>query len=486
MIRTDVRRRVVELLGLALLLLPGCVTPASRLAGRLEEILTRLDRAGSIVAARVIELPSGRELYAHDADAPFTPASNMKVPVSAALLDTFGLEHTFKTYLALDGDDLWIIGAGDPAFGDPRLAKRTGSTATGVFDTWADALRARGISQVTGDLVYYDGALEAQWVHPTWGDSVLHWYGAAVSGLNFNDNCVEITVEPTTPGQPARYELLPRVQDATVINECITDANHAPTIAKLPGGNIYKLGGTCAKREELKSKPVEDPGAFTADALRTHLAARGINIAGRTRRAIEPLGGSTPPPPAKIIAVHETPLRDVLGRINTNSQNMFADAACKLSGQAFARQQGRTVPGSWADGSAAVHAFLNRNGVDDRALVVADGSGLSVENKVTARLMTDLFAVMHKRPDGAAFVDSLAKGGVNGTLEKRFSGFEGHVFAKTGTIGGVRSLSGYVHARSDQWLAFSIIYNRIPGEVEPYEALQDEAVKLLIEWPIVD
>jgi D-alanyl-D-alanine carboxypeptidase/D-alanyl-D-alanine-endopeptidase (penicillin-binding protein 4) len=98
-------------------------------------------------------------------------------------------------------------------------------------------------------------------------------------------------------------------------------------------------------------------------------------------------------------------------------------------------------------------------------------------------LLTDLFAVMLARPDGDAYVDSFAKGGVNGTLEQRFAGLAGHVFAKTGYIGGVRALSGYVKTYGGEWLTFSIIYNNIPGAVEPYEALQDEAVRLLVRWP---
>lgn len=471
------------LAAVALLWLTGCFGPDRRLAERLDPILTRLAHTGATVTARVVTVPRGRELYARDVDVPYTPASNLKVPVSAALLDTFGLAHTFKTYLAVDGDDLWIIGTGDPGLGDPRLAKRRGSTVTGVFDAWADALQQRGLTHIAGDLVYYDGALDAQWVHPTWGDDALHWYGAPVSGLNFNDNCVDITVMPGEPGGPAAWEVQPPVRNITVINECWTADTHAPTIEKLPGGNVYRLGGTCARREELKSKPVEDPGAFTADALRTHLEGRGIRVAGTIRRAAAPPGGTLPPPPARVVAVHETTLRDILGRINTNSQNMFAEAACKLTGQAWALRQGRRVPGSWADGSAAVHAFLRRNGIDDRGLVVADGSGLSEDNKLTARLLTDLFVVMYRRPDSAAFIDSLAKGGVNGTLEKRFAGYEGRVFAKTGLIGGVRALSGYVRTQRNEWLAFAIIYNRIPGDVKPYEELQDEAVKLLIRWP---
>ncbi len=472
-----------RLAALALLCLTGCLGPDRRLTERLDPILTRLEHTGATVTARVVAVPCGRELYARDADVPYTPASNLKVPVSAALLDTFGLAHTFKTYLVVDGDDLWIIGTGDPGLGDPRLAQRRGSTVTGVFDLWADALRQRGLTHIAGDLVYYDGALDAQWRHPSWGDDVLHWYGAPVSGLNFNDNCVDITVAPGPPGAPALYEVVPPVQNITIINDCRTADTHAPTIEKLPGGNIYRLGGTCARRAELKSKPVEDPGAFTADALRTHLAGRGILIAGHTRRAVAPPGGRLPPPPEIVVAVHETPLRDILDRINTNSQNMFADAACKLTGQAWALRQGRDVPGSWADGAEAVRAFLRRHGIDDRGLVVADGSGLSVDNRLTARLLTDLFAVLHRRPDGAAFRASLAEGGVKGTLALRFVGQEGRVFAKTGLIGGVRALSGYVRTQRDEWLAFAIIYNRIPGDVKPYEALQDEAVQLLIRWP---
>jgi len=478
-------RRLGLGLFVALLVSAGCATPQQRLTRRLDEVLNRLSDSGAVVAARVVTLPEGRELYARNADVPFTPASNLKIPVSAAGLDTFGADYTFKTYLALVGDDLWLIGTGDPGLGDPRLAKWRGETPTAVFDRWVRALEKRGVQTIAGHLYYYDGALDEQWIHPTWGESVLHWYGAPVSGLNFNDNCVDITVYPTEPGQPAGYTVMPPVQNATVINECVTSAEHAPTIEKLPGGNIYRLGGTCAKREELKSKPVDDSGAFTADALRTHLAARGITIAGETRRAAAPPGGMLPPPADAIVAVHETPVRDILSRINTNSQNMFADAFCKLTGQEYAARQNRTVPGSWSDGSAAIHAFLKRSGIDDSGLVVADGSGLSVDNRVTARLLTDLFALMLKRPDGPVFVDSLAKGGVNGTLEKRFAGLAGHVFAKTGYIEGVRALSGYVRTRRNEWLTFAIIYNRIPGAVEPYEALQDEAVRLLVEWPNV-
>ena len=152
------------------------------------------------MTARVVELPSGRELYARDVDVPYTPASNMKVPVSAAGLDMFGGDHVFMTYLAIDGDDLWVIGTGDPGIGDPRLARARGELPTAVFDAWADALVDRGVTHIPGNLYYFEGLLDDELTHPTWGDDVLHWYGAPVTGLNFNDNCVDFTIHPQGGG----------------------------------------------------------------------------------------------------------------------------------------------------------------------------------------------------------------------------------------------------------------------------------------------
>ncbi len=479
------------LLVLVLAAVAGCITPYAgqdrALAARLDEILTRLDDTGATVTARVVDLESGYELYARDIDVPFTPASNMKLPVSAAGLDRFGAEHTFKTYLAIDGDDLWVIGSGDPGIGDERLAKRRGSTAVGVFDEWTDKLKELGIRRIEGDLYFYDGSLDDEWVHSSWVSAdLLHWYATPTTGLNFNDNCVDITVFPTETGQPVRYEVMPPVQDIVVINECVTAEEHDPNIAKLPEGNVYRLYGTCNKEVGLKSKPVVDPGVFFCDALRTHLASRGIAIGGEIRRAEQPLGGRAVPPDEKIVAMHETNVRDIIGRINTNSQNFFAEALCKLTGQAYAATRGRQVSGSWADGELAMRDFLQRNGIDDSRFVVADGSGLSHVNKITSRMLTDIFIAMYARPDRAVFIDSLAKGGVDGTLKKRYAGLTGHVFAKTGYIESVRSLSGYVKTHEGKWLTFSILYNNIPGSVKPYEALQDEAVKLLVNWSDLD
>ena len=91
----------------------------------------------------------------------------MKTCVTATL-DRFGPEHTFDTYLAMDGDDLWVIGTGDPSLGDPKIAKKKGESQLAAFDRWAEALKAKGVTEVKGKLYYYDGAFESQTVNPSW------------------------------------------------------------------------------------------------------------------------------------------------------------------------------------------------------------------------------------------------------------------------------------------------------------------------------
>lgn len=458
------------------------------LTGRLHAALHKLDKTGAIVSARVIDLGTGHELFAERIDEPFTPASNMKLPVSAAALDRFGPDHQLKTYLALDGDDLWLIGTGDPSVGDGKLTAGRKEKPTTVLDQWADALKSRGVTRVKGNLYFYDGAFEDLRVHPTWSRGYLtDWYAAPVSGLNFNDNCVDVTLRPAAgaaAGQPAQFDLTPPADKVVkVVNQATTGPGREPTIDRDAKADVFTVKGSVAGKKELESRCVTDPGLFFADALRTNLAAHGIAVDGETKRADKPLGGHLEPPADKVVATYSTPLTDVLWRINKSSQNLFAEAMCKYQGRAYAIENGQPdARGSWENGSAAVKAFLRRQGIDDSKYVILDGSGLSKGDRVTTRGHSDLLAAMFKHKYADAFRNSLAAAGKDGTIGKRMPDLAGKVFAKTGYIGGVRALSGYAQTRQGKWLAFSIIYNKIPGPVKPYEELQDEAVRALVDW----
>jgi D-alanyl-D-alanine carboxypeptidase/D-alanyl-D-alanine-endopeptidase (penicillin-binding protein 4) len=485
--KTEHRRRrawSIAVIAMCLVWLAGCagqnqVAPLGQdqqLAAQLDAVLNRRAESGAVYTARVIDLSDARELYARDIDKPFIPASNLKLFVSSAALDRFGPDHAFATYLKFDGKNLWLIGSGDPGAGDPRIAAARGEKPTTMFDRWAAALKSRGITSVPGNLYYYDAALDGQWTHPSWSRSFLvDWYAAPVSGLNFNDNCVDVKIRPTTPGEPVAWEVMPPVRRIRIINESVTGTDrHEPEITREQNASVFRLKGPATRPVELESKPVTDPGAFFADALRTHLESNGILIVGMTERATAP--AELLSEGFGVVAVHETKLSDILWRVNKNSQNLFAEALCKLLG--WTEFQGA----SWEAGAGAVNAFLKRSGIDASGVRVVDGSGLSRENRVTSRAITELLTVMNRHKYADGFRNSLAVAGRDGTIRSRMKDIEGRVLAKTGYIGGVRSLSGYVQTRAGKWLAFSIIYNNIPGDVKPYEALQDEACRVMVDW----
>lgn len=471
-------RRLTALVLLAVL--AGCSSRAATrqaptLEQRLDAALNRNASTGASFSARVIDLRTASEIYSRSADRPMIPASNMKLFTTAAALDFLGADYRFKTYLALDGDELWVIGTGDPATGDPRMAKAAGKKPTAIFDEWADAIKKRGVSRIAA-VSYYDRALDEHWVQPLWNRSFLvDWYAAPVSGLNFNDNCVDIKVTP-----PGKLEVMPPTQGVRINNELIANGKAPPSIDRAANANVYTITGAATRPTDLESKPVTDPGAFFVDAMRTHLASRGLEISGPSRRAgsFDRSLLSSP----KLVAVHETSMKDLLFRLNKNSQNLFAEALCKILGRAFEAAQGHDVPGSWEAGGRAVGAFFAKYAIPPNGFRLVDGSGLARENRITARIATDTLSVMFHHPSGELYRQSLSVAGQDGTLAKRMIDLKGRVFAKTGYIGGVRTLSGYIQTRSGRWLCFSFLFNQVPGPVKAFEDLQDEAVHVLYEY----
>jgi len=368
------------------------------------------------------------------------------------------------------------------------------------------ALRKRGINHVRGQIRFYDGALESQRIHPSWSKSFAgDWYAAPVSGLNFNDNCVDVKVTPGKPGQPVSLTVVPATTLNQFVNNCTSadprsvpvgaaasagDGEEAktkdqPDIKRDPDANLFRITGAATQPTDLPSTSVTDPGAFFADALRTHLISRGIPVDGGIERAEKPLGGKLIPPTSKIVAVHESKMSDVMWRINKSSQNLFAEAMCKMLGREWSKKTTHTdVPGSWSSGGEAVKAFLTRNGIDTSKYVIVDGSGLSRENRVTVRIISDVLVTMNKSPNRDAFRASLSVAGKDGTLKNRLKDLPPNtMIGKTGYIGSVRSLSGFVKTRSGDELVISIIYNGFKGSVKPYEELQDEVVRTLVDWP---
>lgn len=457
-------------LAAVLLLLSTTAAMADTLEERLDAILNRHD-TDAIYSARVIRLSDGKELYARGIDRPMIPASNMKLPVSSAALDHFGSGATFKTYLGMSADDLVVVGTGDPGLGDPRIAEWHDEDRMAVFDRWAEALKEKGVTQVKGDLIYDDHALPKPWVHPTWdSDDLVYWYAAPVSGLTFNDNCIDVTARPGEMGGKPELEVIPATTDTVhIVNlgRTTQESGERLEFERTPNATVFALTGDVHTNREINSRPVTDPGAFFADVLRTRLKEKGLTITGKTRRAEQAIN----PDSVELVATHESKMPDLLKRINTNSQNLFAEAFSKLLGKAVIGEA------TWEAGDEAVKKFMEANDIDPTRFKGADGSGLSRENRVTVRQLTELMRLMHTHRDAETFRESLSVGGESGTLSSRFKDAPGDVRGKTGFIGGVRALTVYATPDGeDETYVVSVLWNDIPGSVKPFETLQDEAI----------
>jgi D-alanyl-D-alanine carboxypeptidase/D-alanyl-D-alanine-endopeptidase (penicillin-binding protein 4) len=465
--------------------LPAAVHAAD-FASRISSAL-RLEAADhTAVGICVLELPSGKLVYSAAADVPLKPASNMKLLTTAVALDVLGPGYGFRTECRMSGPDLVVIGGGDPLFAYSDGSQGQQESVFEVLYRWADRLVARGITDVSGDLLVDDSVFDTEWVNPTWpADQLQHHYCAPVGGLNVHGNCVSATVRPAgRVGDPAEFELLPSIPWIAVENRCQTGGSGRSWMTRSENGNGFLLAGRCTKPTALGRVTVRDPGMFFGQTLRAYLAAKGIHVAGQVRRArAQRRSEAGADAAANPLAAQVTPITDVLKQANTESLNLAAEALLKMAGLRSLPAEARaTGQGSWANGRRAVYAFLRRAGLNEKGVVVADGSGLSHDNRVTARLMAELLAYMFRSSYRDVYINSLARCGLEGTLRQRMRDMPGRFLGKTGYIDGVRALSGYLQTDDGTWLAVSMIHNGFDGPSTKYREAQEQVCRILLSY----
>ena len=209
------------------------------------------------------------------------------------------------------------------------------------------------------------------------------------------------------------------------------------------------LSALIVNRGHFRGYITSRPALAAAKMLRSKLVDRGIKVDGRAK-----LGRADPS--SAVIATERSPaLRWLVRSMDRQSDNFYAETFVKLLGALEANE------GSTTAGTRVVRQELRRRNVPLRGVVIADGSGLSAYDrltaKATARLLRSAFA---DRDISSAFVDSLPTAGVNGTLVDRMTSGPAYrnVYAKTGTTDSASALSGYVRSR----YVFSILMNGSP------------------------
>jgi D-alanyl-D-alanine carboxypeptidase/D-alanyl-D-alanine-endopeptidase (penicillin-binding protein 4) len=438
----------------------------------LDKLLARPELKGAQVGLHVVRLSDGKDLFSHQADRLFVPASNEKLLTTAAALIELGPDYQFRTLVGTVGRDLVVVGGGDPTIS----GRFTDGDPTIYFRRWAKVLKDQRVTQIAGDLVVDDSFFDRQLVHPNWPKNDLgHWYAAPIGALALNDDCIDVRIAPASkPDAPAKVSLIPDTRYFEIVNRTRTvssSKDHAPRVVRGPAGRVIQCDGGVYQRSQPSTSwvTVDDPTLYFATVLREVFAEEGVTIAGRTRRG-PGIGRSKEFKPR---VVHRFPLLPALAVTNKESQNFYAEQILKTLGAEHG-------DGSWVRGRELATQALSTLGLDSKSYVLDDGCGLSRTNRASPRAFITLLRAMHRGPYGEQFRGTLSVAGVDGTLSKRLTDdrYRGRVWAKTGSITGVRAISGYARTRSGQWLAFSFLVNNARVSVR---TLQDDLCKTLVD-----
>ena len=451
-----------------------------RLQAEIEATLNDPLIASSNVGMKVVSLVTGEVLYEKDAEKLHHPASTMKLITAATALVKLGPNYRFHTTLYVDRlegsrvlGNIYLKGGGDPVFDSDDL------------EEMVERLAEMDTKDLQGDIVadetYFDAIRRGKgWM---WDDGPIGGYFSHLSALTINHNGVHLRISPGTKvGDPVRVHLDPPTQYMKIVNEATTVAASEKVRVKIkrkngsPEENVLMIDGAMAIGQAEMNRRVDvlDPALYCGTLLQEILAKRGMTLQGTVRY------GDVPEEAVEIITHVSPPLSRILWEMNKPSDNLIAELLLKTIGAELSG-----TPGTGKKGQLAISEFLSEIGMDRRHYTLADGSGVSRYNLVTASLLTDLLVYMFRNfavmPE---YLASLPVGGVDGTLARRMRGMtaEGILRAKTGTLRGITTLAGYTVTADGETVAFSILVSNYVGSANPRRTLQDKIGDILTRF----
>lgn len=471
------------LVGLSFLL-GGCASVShTSTQASLEQLLADPALHGATVSLMVRDARNGNTLYQHNPRTRLVPASNLKLLTTAAAMDVLGPHYQFATQLLTNGTqqgdrlvgNLYLRGLGDPTlqFAD--------------YQALAAQLASKGIRQVQGDLVFDDTWFDAERLGVDWShDDESTYYGAQISALtvspntDFDAGTVLVTAKaPVRVGQPVGVEIFPPTDYLQLSNRAVSGPGNSYGINRRHGTNLLQLSGTLAPGKQSKQLvSVWEPTQLVANLFEQALAQQGITVLGR-----RVIGGASPAT-VNVLAEHRSaPLQELITPLLKLSNNNMSEALLKAMGRQSANS------GTAAAGVVAVAGFFKRQGLDTAALNQVDGSGLSRLNLVSSQTLTDVLLAANNQPWFDAWYNALPIAGnsdrmTGGSLRYRLRGTpaQNNLHAKTGSMGGVSSLSGYVTDAHGQRLVFAMITNNYVVSGAQVKALENRVALALANW----
>ena len=465
------------------------------LAREIEHAIDESDLAQARWGIFVMSMKDGRVLYSRNGDQLFTPASNMKIYTTAVALDLLGTEYRWRTSVYADRlpDAGGVIDGSLTLFG--RGAPDLGSYRQNGLRSLAEQLYQRGVRRVSGNVIGDESYFRGELFGLGWQWNDLQWYfGAEPSALTVDGNSLELKIAPADKvGSAASLTLSRETRYLHLVNNTMTVARDSTTTIGINRGlsdNELRVWGDFPNggRAFTAYLSVPNPALWTATLFKEALIARGIKVDGEARSRDFRVAKSENFDPQKAVEIANESsgtLGEIVRQTNKESNNLYAELILRTLG----KERGASVPdpdprknrerGDDEAGTAVIESWLDQNGIPSEALAIRDGSGLSRLDLVTPETTARLLVAIARTTSATAFRDSLPIAGRDGTLGPRLSREAGRVFAKTGTLTYIHSLSGYATTEQNEVLAFSIFCNDATRRSSPVRVI-DQIVGRLV------
>jgi D-alanyl-D-alanine carboxypeptidase/D-alanyl-D-alanine-endopeptidase (penicillin-binding protein 4) len=391
-------------------------------------------------------------------------ASTAKLYTTYAALVRLGPATTLKTEVWKNGDDLIILGSGDPSLTVERLS------------SLLRQLRAQGVQNINGNIVLdrsrFGPASSLPFDPMTFDGKPMRLYNVGPDALLLNFRAIQVVLTPQNSAVQARLDT---------------------PLAGASIDNQLQLGdGPCSDWKDAVQSSISSnfritlkgkfPRSCTPQTLQ--LAAHGAELVGEAgankyaealiRGLWQEMGGSwsgkavsgSKPGSATLLASTESqPVAQLVRDINKYSNNVMARQLFLLLADAPATQAGA---------EQALRQTLSSRGVPMKHLVVENGSGLSRKEATTAEEMTGLLRVIWNDPRMPELLSSLPIGGTDGTLKKNKNngGDVGRIRLKTGSLENTRAAAGYVQDSRGHWHTLAVLIQD-PKATANYGALRE-------------
>ena len=425
----------------------------------LQKFVVEPNHAHAGISFHGVDLDTGKTAGAYNENMSIVPASTMKIVTSAAALELLGKDYQFETRLLYDGTinkngvlkgNLFIQGMGDPTLGSDGVKVDKNA----FLKQWLEAMRKAEIKKVDGNIIVLDGLFGYQGVPGKWlWEDFGTDYGAGTYGISVYDNLYTLYLKSGSVGTlPVILRTEPTVTGLKIKNQSKVAGKEEtePYVRGIPFSFDRILhGDVLPNQEEYKMKSdIPDPGLFLAQHFLSYLTENGIQVQGKA--TTERLTTERPKAEKTLVITKSVTLSEIVKVLMSRSDNHYAEHLYE-----FVKTEKKTT----------IADFWKEKGFPVKALVMRDGSGMSPQNALSAKFLTDLLVYMD-RPEQANlhYKELFPIAGQEGTVKLFLKGspLEGKAFIKTGSFSGVQSYAGYVENNGKRY-AFAIIVNNWNG-----------------------